>query len=159
MSPEYATAFDVMETGYRALWFPSAVLILAVLITMVGLAIGNARGMPRRKVRMTIVPIVVIGLLGALLVSWNALSDYRRLRKALTSGHYKVVEGVVTQFVPGDDHRWESFVVDGRKYSYSWSTVSVAYNRTKRHGGTIQNGVRVRIADVGGEIARLEIAR
>jgi len=37
--------------------------------------------------------------------------------------------------------------------------VTAGFNNTLSHGGPIHEGLRVRIADVDGAIARLEIAR
>jgi hypothetical protein len=72
-----------------------------------------------------------------------------------------VVEGVVHDFVPMpfDGHPHESFEVAGHSYEYSDFEVTQGFNNTQSHGGPMRDGLRVRIADVGGRIARLEIAR
>jgi len=53
----------------------------------------------------------------------------------------------------------ERFVVNGHHYEYSDYVVSAGFNNTQSHGGPIREGITVRIADVRGKIARLEIAR
>jgi hypothetical protein len=85
------------------------------------------------------------------------------MREAIRDGRYRIVEGTVTDFVPADagDHHPEHFAVltpGGRvEYFYSESTVTQGFNQSQNHGGPIRDGLRVRIADVGGKIARLEI--
>jgi hypothetical protein len=87
--------------------------------------------------------------------------NYWRLREALRTGRYEVVEGTVTDFVPmpkeGDTKG--QFVVNGHHYQHSDHLVTRGINNTQSQSGPIRAGLRVRIADVGGKIARLEIAR
>jgi hypothetical protein len=87
--------------------------------------------------------------------------DYWELRQALKSGDFKVVEGMVVDFVPMpySGHAKERFSVNGRLYEYSDFAVSAGFNNTQSQGGPIREGLIVRIADVRGKIARLEIAR
>jgi hypothetical protein len=82
------------------------------------------------------------------------------LRDSLLNGKYTVVEGVVVDFVPMpySGHAMEKLNVDGHHYEYSDYNVVAGFNNTQSHGGPIHQGLRVRIADVDGQIARLEIA-
>jgi len=98
---------------------------------------------------------------------WTSVSfagtfrDYRRMADAMETGRYETVEGVVTHFVPmpHEGHSKETYSVDGRTYAYSDSIVTAGFNNTLSHGGPIHEGLHVRIADVDGAIARLEIVR
>ena len=82
----------------------------------------------------------------------------------MLDGHYQVYEGVVADFVPGDvgDHRPETWTLrtpsGSFTYSYSPSILTAGYDQTAANGGLIANGVHLRVRDVGGSIARLEIA-
>jgi hypothetical protein len=82
------------------------------------------------------------------------------LQDHLSSGDYVVVEGRVENFVRGDKggHKEESWSVrsGGRLYTYryKWSTVVPGFHGS---AGPIREGLHVRLADVDGYIARLEI--
>jgi hypothetical protein len=86
------------------------------------------------------------------------------VRFRLNHGDYVVVEGVVRDFVPADwiGHRHELWRVRSGDqdywYSYSESVITAGFRQTQQQGGPIHNGVRVRIADMDGLIARLEVA-
>lgn len=87
-----------------------------------------------------------------------------RVRYRLNHGDYTVVEGVVSDFVPGDwtGHRHELWRVRSGDqdywFTYSRSIITPGFRQTQEEGGPIHNGVRVRIADMDGLIARLEVA-
>jgi hypothetical protein len=67
-----------------------------------------------------------------------------------------VVEGRVSDFEPNDGgHRGERWAVRGHHYIVNSSIVSSAFNTP----GKIQPGDSVRIADVNGAIARLELLK
>jgi hypothetical protein len=92
-------------------------------------------------------------------------AQHARLRAALRGGGYTTVEGVVHDFVaPGDERlpRRQLLVESGPEahwYPYALSRLSPGYRRPSPRGGGLRDGARVRIADVGGVIARLEVAR
>jgi hypothetical protein len=69
--------------------------------------------------------------------------------------------GPVTDFrpMPREGHADESFVVGGRRFSYSDYSVTPGFSNTRSHGGPIDNGVYVRITHRDNTILRLEIAR
>ena len=92
--------------------------------------------------------------------SWSTFSDYYKLKNALLTGKYEVVEGVITDFVPmpWGGHAMEHFKVNGHYYEYSNFNVIAGFNKTQAYGGPLRGGLNVRIADVDGQIARLEIA-
>jgi hypothetical protein len=79
-------------------------------------------------------------------------------------GHYEAIEGTVEAFTPGDpgDHQEETWTVtvDGvpHTYSYSPSRLTPGFRLTAGNGGPIHAGLQVRLAEVAGHIARLEVA-
>jgi hypothetical protein len=81
----------------------------------------------------------------------------------LLTGRYTRVQGTVAAFIPGDGHRPESWSVtsNGRTYHYAYnpSEPTGGYDRLASPSGPLGDGAEVRIADVGGRIARLEVAR
>lgn len=93
---------------------------------------------------------------------WVDVFERNRLREALETGDYTVVEGQVTDFVRGDrgGNREERFTVmsEGRRYGYEYSSANLKPGFHESHG-PIRDGLQVRISDVDGYIARLEIAR
>ena len=113
------------------------------------------RGVPLWLVgSLAVVPAASYGF--ALALSY---SEMTKLREALKNGRFTSVEGIVTGLQPGDSHRSESFEVAGHLYKYSFSSRSAAFNQDAAVGGPIRDGLRVRITDVEGKIARLEIAQ
>jgi hypothetical protein len=92
---------------------------------------------------------------------WLEYSETRRLRDALDTGDYTEVEGHVREFQRGDrgGHRDERFTIvsNGRRYTYGYSYSRRVPGFHESHG-PIREGLFVRIADVDGHIARLEIA-
>jgi hypothetical protein len=159
--PQYRVVFDVAAVGYRNWTFPAFGLIF-VALALVVLAYRRWRPAPARPLLARVWPYAYL----AFAVSWVALAlglsypRYRRVRAALDSGRFTLVEGVVTHFVPmpRQGHQMERFEVAGHSYAYSDFVVTPGFNNTQSHGGPIREGLRVRIADVDGEIARLEIA-
>jgi hypothetical protein len=102
------------------------------------------------------------GLITALFVL--PLVDYITLTSRLARGHFTTVEGVITNFVPAGPggHPNESWVVTDKgiryRYGYSHSDLTAAYTGAVTQGGPLRGGMSVRVADVDGEIARLEVA-
>jgi hypothetical protein len=72
------------------------------------------------------------------------------------------VEGTVTDFTAGDqgghtDENW-SVTTGGRKYHYRYNRSSIVPG-FHASAGPIHDRIRVRLADVNGNVARLEAAR
>ena len=155
----YRLVFDAVRdfrpgiAGHQAL----EALILAAIVVLVFALFGSYRKQQ--------IPLWVIG--GAALVPVVAITfgialsyvQMTQLRDAITKGRFATAEGVVTEFQAGDGHKPESFDVVGHHYEYSSSSRSAAFNQDAAVGGPIRDSLRVRITDVNGEIARLEIAK
>ena len=100
-------------------------------------------------------------------VVWTVVSfaatytEYHSTATALSVGRFAIVEGPVTDFVPMPyaGHSDESFVVGGRRFSYSDFVVTSGFHNAASHGGPIREGLYVRVTYLGNLILRLEIAQ
>jgi hypothetical protein len=146
--------------GYRQWWFPAA----GLLIVVVGIGqLLYRRFYPAASRWRRVLPYIYT----CLAIAWTGVAfavtygDYRDTVKRLGDGRYTTVEGPVTAFkpMPREGHADESFAVHGRLYRYSDYRVSACFNNTQSHGGPIRQGLVVRIADINGCIARLEVCR
>lgn len=152
----WRVVFDASADSWRGLQFGVRILGIALGIGIIGAFFDklNHRKVFSMKTRVGSGFVLVCAIIS--LVSGH--SDYKAIRDALHRGEYRVVEGTVTRFVPATEWgAWESFVVGDHRYEYSDSWVVPGYHRTNASGGVIRNGLRVRIADVDGEIAKLEV--
>ena len=61
--------------------------------------------------------------------------------------------------MPYAGHSDESFVVGGRRFSYSDFVVTSGFHNAASHGGPIREGLYVRVTYLGNLILRLEIAQ
>jgi hypothetical protein len=150
----FETVFDVSREGFRAWWS----LVPFVGVAAIGLVLSTASDVALRRTGRV---LAVIGVAVAVVVEYAAYMDYRALKIAVEQGRFTSVEGTVVDFVPGgaDGHPPESFCVSGHCSSYSPAMISADFNRVSGRGGRVRAGQIVRIADVGGRIARLEIER
>lgn len=150
---KYHLVFDVVQSGCQGCWFAANGLFplaIGILIKK-----GLVRG-----IRFQAEFMIVFSSLWIIWTFSSSYSDFTRMRNALLAHQYTLVEGTVTQLDPMSDkrHGGESFVVSGHRFSYSDHTSMAGFNHTHSHGGPIREGLQVRIADVEGKIARLEIA-
>ena len=141
-------------------------------VALVGLAVGAAglavlrvaRGrLARGRVAARAVgtTLAVFGLFGALVVGGGVFAQHARLRAAVRAGTASVVEGTVYDRPPSAAE--PSWVVEedgGRAhwYRYDDSAFGIGYRRRGPGDGGLHDGARVRLTDVGGRIARVEIA-
>ena len=150
----FETVFDVTREGFRAWWaFAPFVGVAAIGLVVSSAGTGALRRMGRAG--------ALVAIFFAIIAEYGAYRDYQGLKLAVEQQRFVPVEGTVVDFVPGgsDGHPPESFCVSGHCYSYSPAMISADFNRVSSRGGPIRAGQTVRIADVGGRIARLEIDR
>ncbi|MFL5613592.1 MAG: hypothetical protein ACJ796_08030 [Gemmatimonadaceae bacterium] len=150
----FETVFDVTRAGFRAWWaFVPFVGVAAIGFVASAIGVGAVRRMGKL--------CALAAILFAIIAEYGAYRDYCGLRLAVEQQRFTSVEGTVVDFVPGgsDGHPPERFCVGGHCYSYSPAMISADFNRVSGRGGPIRAGQTVRIADVGGRIARLEIER
>jgi hypothetical protein len=163
-----AAAYRVLYDAGAA-WFPSWWLAALGLVPALGgflLMRGpEPAARARRAARFLGTICLVGGACWAIVLGVVLYAQHARLRAALRGGGYTTVEGVVHDVVaPGeDDYRGDSWLVESGPeahwYPYALSRLSPGYRRPSPRGGGLRDGARVRIADVGGVIARLEVAR
>jgi hypothetical protein len=157
---QYTLIYDAATAPFS---FPSECLYGLIPIAL-GLAVLRSPSawfaqFPRfgRFFGFLLVAFGVILLFGVAAAAWSGYAD---LRRGLKNNSYALVEGTVSTFIPGqpNGHPMERFSVAGHEYAYSPYT-SPGFNTISTQGGPMRAGLRVRIADVHGNIARLEIAR
>jgi hypothetical protein len=155
---QYRVMFDAVAAGYRQWWFP----LIGVLISVAALwfyLVERSSGWGSLGRALSFTVLVFGGVWCVAAFVWTH-GNYLRLKNALISGRYELVEGRISEFVAGDqgDHRPETFKVGDRRFSYTPSALTPGYSTTRPHGGVLRDGLRVRIAAVDGAIARLEVA-
>lgn len=157
---KYRLVFDVVQEGYRNWDFVAPGLIFVVI--GVGMLIHRWKSPAKdTTLRARIFPYFFAGfaLFWTTTSFWSTFSDYYKLKQALQTGKFEVVEGTIIDFVPMPwaGHAQEHFKVKEHYYEYSNFNVIAGFNKTQAYGGPLRGGLQVRIADVGGQIARLEI--
>ena len=162
MGSFYLTVYDAAQV--RACDPGMAVISGFLLLAAAATLIASRRGLwstdeNRRRARL----FAFAGVAGAVMFFLAGVlqaAAVRRPQLALETGRYERVAGRIENFVPGDrgGHKEESFTVTsgGRVYTYAY-TYSVLVPGFHRSAGPIGAGMEVRIADVDGYIARLEI--
>lgn len=151
----YQLVFDVTNTSYDKWWLGAIGLMFMVIGVLLVRQAQTDQESPRRTRRSGWF-VILFSSIWAVLATWATYHQYATLTRAMRERTYVVAEGIVTDFK--QDKR-ESFTVAGRTYGYSSHVVTSGFSQTARQGGPIRNGLRVRIADVNGHIARLEIQR
>jgi hypothetical protein len=159
---QYDTVFDACDAGYRD-WPFVLVWLLFAGGSLAWLSWERRSSKPDRPFVRTALPYLASGFL----VLWGAVTftssyrSYREVTSRLRAGQYESVEGTVTDFepMPREGHRYERFIVAGHLYEYSDYGRTPGFNNSSSHGGPIRPGLHVRIADIDGLIARLEILR
>lgn len=161
----YVTVFDVGQVRSPAL--PVVAICAVVLVAAIAALIAwRRRARPsgwREAVASPIAVICCMAIGAAPLVMLFVVLEANLLwglQNALSSGEYEVVEGPIQDFAPGDrrGHQYEHFsvVTGGRTHSY-WYSHRQSEPGFHRSAGPMRAGMHVRIADVNGHIARLEV--
>ena len=164
-----SAAFEVIYDAARLRFpaWPVASIGLAVAAAGVGLgAYLRRRANPSTIARTFVSSAIIFGVSWAVLVGGGLYAQHEQLRRALEEGSYVRVEGLVYDRPPvaNKDVEGPSWVVEAANqvahwYRYDRSLLAVGYTRSGPGAGGIKNGARVRIADIGGRIARVEIER
>jgi hypothetical protein len=160
-SSDWIVLFDVRHADYQGLYFPLIGIVL-IGIAFIGTRrksfsrdpLGEtvvSRGMPgsRRFLAFAVLWTVVSGVI--------VFGSHASLATALGAGRFTVIEGQVERVQEADllRRRPEIWRVAGHTYQLHDARESEGFNSP----GVVPPGSYVRIADVGGVIARLEIAR
>jgi hypothetical protein len=168
MQSVYTTVYDVTTTTP----IPAAAPLLFAMMFVIGVGVALANGHPaaqRIPILRGLTPVKMIQLGGVVAflsfclggITTIEYSGRERLVSAIRRGDSVLVEGRVAGFVPGDSgaHTDESWRVEApgsaHYYRYSRSSYEPGFHQS---AGPVRAGQRVRVTDVDGQIARLEIA-
>ena len=79
-----------------------------------------------------------------LLTGISTASLYEKTIVAYNNDDYEIVEGYVENFIPMpyEGHSYESFEINGVRFSYSDYNIGFGYNNTKSHGGVIEGNAQ-----------------
>jgi hypothetical protein len=155
-SLSYRVVFDASRQLPQGWWGFVAPLAIATVLIRLG---PRNRMNQSRLFRGVFVGFAIVLATAIAALTWTT---YYLVRQSLEHGNYRLVEGTVAEFNPEQSmiKRPESFIVvspaESTRYSYSRAIGTQGLNNSHGH---IRNGVRVRIADVDGKIARLEVAK
>ena len=129
--------------------------ILFIGITIITLIIVMLKAKPKN-----IKIIISIFLLFAISLFYGVLSinikEYKILKNRYRNKEYNIVEGYVFEFepMPYSGKKYEKFKVEDIEFEYSDFRSTYAFNKTKSHGGPIDEGVYVKIYYTEGIIGR-----
>jgi pimeloyl-ACP methyl ester carboxylesterase len=161
-SATYRVIYDAAELRFPA-WPVAAV---GVVVAALGVGLGayfRRRGVSSALARTVVTSAIIFGVSWSLLVGGGLYAQHGQLRSALREGSFVRVEGLVYDSPPGaaKDAQGGSWVVESGKtahwYRYDGSPLAVGYRRSAPGTGGLRDGSRVRIADIGGRIARVEV--
>ena len=163
-SAAYQVIYDAAQTRFPA-W---PVTSIGLLVAALGVGLGayfRQRAITSPVARTVVTSAIIFGVSWALLVGGGLYAQHGQLRRALAEGSVVRVEGVVYDAPQGTarDNDGKSWVVEtgttAHWYRYDGSPLAVGYHRRAPGTGGLRNGARVRIADIGGRIARVEVER
>jgi hypothetical protein len=158
----YITVFDVARSGF-VIWeepFEIGLTLTAIGVVMFSYYTLRPNARDAGRNRPAALAFLVFALCWSLLAVGGSYHNYKLVRDALVGGRYTHVEGVVEHFKPQppEGHEDEQFDVGTHHYAFSNYVPIAGYHTSRSHGGVFREGLRVRIADVNGQIARLEVA-
>jgi hypothetical protein len=163
-SATYQVIYDAAAIRFPA-W---PVASVGLLVAAIGIGLGaylRQRALTSVVARTAVTSAIIFGVSWALLVGGGLYAQHGQLRSALEEGSVVRVEGIVYDTPPGAarDADGKSWVVESGTtahwYRYDSSPLAVGYRRAAPGTGGLRDGARVRIADVGGRIARVEVER
>ena len=159
----YQVVFDITRESYTA-WHaalvPFGLAIAILLIAALVWRLSARAELQRRRYRFVLLAAIMTSLGIAVHIVATTWRERESFERAVRSGDYTTIQGIVTQFTPegADGHPMESFCVSGVCFRYSSSEATAAFHRTQREGGPIRDSLQVRIAEHEGRILRLEVA-
>lgn len=152
----YTLVFDVSRAGYRLWYVPAIAEVAVLLVGLVTELVGSVSAREERSTRIAIwLATSLIISLALLVITYQ---EYATLRDAVRSQSYVAVDGAIENFKTDAGDHGESFDVGSHHFEYAFSYLTNAYNKSRPHGGLLRDQMHVRIADVSGKIARLEVA-
>lgn len=159
----YRVAYDVAEAGNPDWWLPALGLAASLAFAYQLVRFWRA-GRPMVERLMLFCGILLGGAL-ALVLAQTTDAERRWILGHLSAGRFEVVEGTVSNYQAGESwsHRPESWEVAAssgvHKYDSIRSQVWSGFRWAAFRGERLRSGSRVRITEVRGRIARIEVAR
>jgi hypothetical protein len=128
-------------------------------ILMIGVGVSLLVRSDDRRYRWGGIALVAFGFLGAATSAGVDVMQRRRLSTRLRNGEFDRVEGMISDFSPGstDGHTPEAFKVAGHVYTFRSKLHMAGYHEVQGEDGPLRDGVKMRIADINGIVARLEL--
>lgn len=161
MDSSWVLVFDARRDWSPGLLFPLAgivaVLIGVLLVRMKQFSRdANGEAVIRRGSRGRWA-FLIAAVLWTVVTAISIIGGQLSLNRALAAQRYQRVEGKVEDFVPADFLRKkpERWTVNGRRYELDYARLQLGLSSP----GAVKPGQYVRIADVDGAIARLEVQR
>ena len=160
----YEVVYDAAAHRFPA-W---PVASIGLLVAALGVGLGayfRRRAVMSTVARSVVTSAIIFGVSWTLLVGGGLYAQHGQLRSDLREGSFVRVEGIVydTPRGPADGIVVGSWVVEDSArahwYRYDRSLLAVGYRRAAPGTGGLRDGERVRIADIGGRIARVEVER
>jgi hypothetical protein len=159
---------QVLYDASRSLFPAWPVATVGLVVAAAGVGLGayfRSRGVRSSVAQTVVTSAIIFGVSWSLLVGGGLYAQHSQLRRELKEGSVVRVEGVVYDSPPGasQGENAGSWVVESGTtahwYHYDRSPLAVGYRRSGPGTGGLRDGARVRIADVGGRIARLELVQ
>ena len=157
----YTTLYDVRHSLPQGWFMPLAFLALAWGGPLLLRAYNR---LPPGYLSPNGLGLRYLALVVAITAAVGSLGPYAKLRFRLARGEFATYEGIVTNFQPGapsmrEEESWTLSMPGGsRYYHYGPLVMEGGFTRTAAVGGPVHAGMRVRVIDVDGRIARLEVA-
>ncbi|MHB0949439.1 MAG: hypothetical protein ACYC4J_10295 [Gemmatimonadaceae bacterium] len=162
MSPaQYQLLYDVTQSRFSD-WPLAVGAVAAGVFGLAVLRVFRDAGAAASGARMSGLVLVISGFTAAAVFGLGAWLHHAQLRAAVDEGRFRVVSGSVYDQPLGAADP-DSWVVEGAPvsawYRYEGPLEGAGYRREAPGSGGLRDGSRVRIIDVNGRIARLEVAR
>ncbi|HEY0997806.1 MAG TPA: hypothetical protein VGD77_17585 [Gemmatimonadaceae bacterium] len=162
MSPaSYHLLYDAAQVPFPG-WPLTLGGVVAALLGVALLRVFRGATSAASGARMSGLVLTIFGVTWTAVFGLGSWVHQWQLRAALDDGDFRVVAGTVyDQPVGAEDE--DSWMVEGDSvsawYHYEGPLEGAGFRREGPGAGGLHDGSRVRIVDVNGRIARLEVAR
>ncbi|HEY0997234.1 MAG TPA: hypothetical protein VGD77_14665 [Gemmatimonadaceae bacterium] len=161
MSPApYHLLYDATQVRFPG-WPLAAGGLAAGVLGVALLRAFRGAGSAASGARMSGLVLAIFGFTWTAVFGLGSWLHHEQLRAALDDGRFRVVSGTVYDQPAGADDP-DSWVVEGDSvsawYRYEGPLEGAGFRREGPGAGGLHDGSRVRIVDVNGRIARLEVA-
>jgi len=151
----YRVVYDIQQSGFQQ-WktlLPVVALVSVMLVFAMKLK-QSGKGTSILRIRLIQVVFILMWFLTIFAVYGN-YSHYADLCQQVRAGSFTSAEGRITSFVPMSDSSrgTESFDVSDKHFHYSKYDLTKSY-----YGGSLREGLQVRIGYIGNDIVRVEVA-